>query len=430
MCSSDLVLHPTTYFQGIRLYNGTFIMGGVEMEGEGYVCEFCLKNDESIVIYDPDGKFVASWDLNIYNSLKVTKIEGDTVTLAPFKYVEGEDENLASWDYLIPTRSALGEYTVRYMVEGDWNHKDSRIGSVEAVIREEQITDITDLAGYTLSLEGDIGVKFYVAMKNELIASPNAQMVFTVPEGNKTTTQIVKVSDVVGKVTPMEIEGVSYYPFKCTVSAKEMASVIKAQMMSDDVAGDVYEFTVKGYADYLLANPGKFPEFENAQDLVKAMLNYGAAAQVYFGVEGTGPANSSLSTDDKNLSNVDVPYSAEANYLPAGVTFAGASLGTKTKMTLTLYFTGAENATFKYGGEEIEPEIIGGYQVIRINDLYANNISGGYTVFVDGGYITYSPLNYCYKVDNGASYSPVLKNLCKAIYQYAVKADEYFAQQG
>lgn len=433
--SSDLrvgdVLNPTTYFQGIRLYNGTFIMGDKEVSGDGYVAELCFSRDDGyIVVFDPDGRFIAQWDSNEYNSLKVTKIEGDTVTMVPFMYVEGADPDLTEWSDDIPTRSAIGEYTVRYKLEGDWNHKDSPIGSVEAVIREEQITDITDLAGYTLSLEGDIGVKFYVAMKDELLTNRDAQMVFTVPEGNKTTTQIVRVADVVAMELPIHIDGKEYYPFKCTVSAKEMASVIKAQMMSDDVAGDVYEFTVKGYADYLLANPGKFPEFENAQDLVKAMLNYGAAAQVYFGVEGTGPANSSLSEAEKDLSTIHVPSSAEANYLPAGVTFVGASLGTKTKMTLSLYFTGAENATFKYGGEEIEPEIIGGYQVICINDLYANNISGGYTVFVDGGYITYSPLNYCYKVDSGASYSPVLKNLCKAIYQYAVKADEYFAQQG
>ena len=280
-----------------------------------------------------------------------------------------------------------------------------------------------NLAGYSISLQGDIGVNFYMELDESIVNSDTAYMQFTLPNG---TAPKVMVKDV--KSNAQTVGGKTYYVFKCNVSAKEMASEIKAQIIDGDKAGTEYTYSVKDYADYLLAHTAEKADYAAAAPLVKAMLNYGANSQTYFGVEGT-LANAGLDDADKVLGDVTIEHSTPViSALPEGVTFEGASLSLKSETTLSLFFknTSGDPVTFKYGSDEITAVDNNGYLQVTITGIKAKQLSSDFTITVgDSGSVTYSPMNYCKTVLEG-EYPDNLKNVVKALYKYSQEADSYF----
>ena len=271
------------------------------------------------------------------------------------------------------------------------------------------------LTGYSVSLEGDIGVNFYMELDDSVAANENAYMQFTLPNSD---TPKVPVSEAAQKT----VGGKTYYVFKCNVSAKDMASEITAQMFDGDKAGTEYTYSVKDYADYLLERP-EVEEYANAAPLVKAMLNYGAASQRYF-KEGTAIG------EVQDMTDVTVPNTFkfdETNIaLPEGVTFEGATLSLKSETTLSLYFKGLPADTkFICDGKTVETAKNGEYVVARIRGIKASELENDFTVTFKGVSMTYNAMAYCYNVLNGDTHDEDLQNVCKALYLYAQAAINY-----
>ncbi|MCR5479774.1 MAG: leucine-rich repeat domain-containing protein [Ruminococcus sp.] len=283
------------------------------------------------------------------------------------------------------------------------------------------------LYGHSITLDGSIGVNFYVELTGELLASNTAEMVFTVPSGSKTETQTLLVKDVIAEGSnKVVIGGKTYYKFKCSVSAKDMASTITAQLVDGEKSGTKYTYSVKDYADYLLTHTD-VEEYANAAPLVKTMLSYGAYSQQFFG-EGTPLADSYKG----NVSDVAIPatfkYNAEKTDLPENVTLDGVTLSLMSETTLSLYFKGLpKNTEFLCSnGNSVETVFNGEYVIARIRGIKANDLDSIFTVTFTGGSVEYSPMTYCYNVLTGGSTDEKLQNVCKVLYQYAQAANEYF----
>ena len=155
-------------------------------------------------------------------------------------------------------------------------------------------------AGHTLSLDGDIGVNFYMELDSSIASSQTAYMQFTLPSGSDQAVSKLYVKD----AQTDTIGGKTYHVFKCNVSAKEMTSAIKAQLINGDDKSVVYSYSVKEYAGYILDHTGDSEAYAKAAPLVKAMLNFGAYSQIYFGFRTSDLANKDLSEADKDLGNV------------------------------------------------------------------------------------------------------------------------------
>ena len=301
--------------------------------------------------------------------------------------------------------------------------------------------DATHLYGHSISLDGDIGVNFYMELNDSVKNSETAKMIFTVPNGSKTETQELFVKDVLDKTAT--VDGTTYYQFKCKVSAKDMASDITAQIVDGDTKGTKYTYSVREYAKYILDNSNDYSvEIVN---LVKAMLNYGSAAQEYFGV-GDTLANSDLDTDYDavdwvSAGDIDKPYDFDKynRYLPEGVTFEGVTLSLKSETTLSLYFKSENEMTFD-GCHNFETrsnyyadiERTGDYWVFRIRGISAAELDDRIDLdfwvpaIDDGGFVEYCPLTYCYNVLNRNEGTPQLQKVCKALFLYNQAANDYF----
>ncbi|HRR77304.1 MAG TPA: carbohydrate-binding domain-containing protein [Ruminococcus sp.] len=310
-----------------------------------------------------------------------------------------------------------------------------RFEIINSSVNFDFIGDIVDMGlgehlyGHSITLDGGIGVNFYVELTDELLESKTAEMVFTVPNGTKTDTQTLLVKDVIANKSNSVVSGGrTYYKFKCSISAKDMASTITAQLVDGEKSGKKYTYSVKDYAEYILEH-NEVEEYAKATPLVKAMLNYGAASQTYFGIEGTA-ANVGLDDADKALGNVTIPekykYNDANTTLPTGMTFEGATLSLKSETTLSLYFKGLpEDTEFTCNGKIVETAKNGKYVVARIRGIKANELENDFTVTFEDGSVKYSAMTYCYNVLNGGSDEDNLKNVCKALYLYAEEASKY-----
>ena len=283
-----------------------------------------------------------------------------------------------------------------------------------------------ELYGYTLSLDGDIGINFYMELSDAVAKSSTAKMHFTIPKNGDPDTKDIKVSE----ATQVEMGGKTYYVFKCQVAAKEMTSDITAQIIDGDKHGELDTYSVKEYADYLIAHAEENEEWEKAVPLVKALLNYGAYTQIYFDKNPGMLANVGLTEEEKALGEVTVNVSDyDVSGLPAGVTFGGATLSLKSETTLSLYFKSDSTLTFSCDGYKVETVKNGEYQVARIRGIKSAHIGDMLTLKVNGiEAVTYSPLNYIKEALNGGTDDVNLQNAVKALYLYWDAAQAYFSE--
>ena len=286
------------------------------------------------------------------------------------------------------------------------------------------------LAGYSLSLTGNIGVNFYMELSDQIIADKDAYMQFTLPNG--TVTKVL-VSE--AQTNTMINAEKTYYRFPCEVASYEMTQDIKAQMFDGNgKCGKEYTYTVRDYAQYLIDHADLY---QDAYHFAVAMLNYGACSQKYFNKAVDELANKYL--NDNELEILDrfegyidnfVANKAENKVLGQ---FAGLSMVLKSETTLNIFYEPKEGIdvsklNFIVDGKEITPVKRGQYYILSLENIRANELGNSKTFTVTDGTNTlsgdYCAMMYCYQVLQAAkgAYADDLVTLVKAFSDYAYTA--------
>ena len=345
-----------------------------------------------------------------------------------FKYpVSSEDEKTVCHvptDYLMGYTSYCNSVNVKF------------VGGAEEI---NMGSGNSHLYGYTLSLEGNIGVNFYMSL-DEAITGKNstAYMLFTV----NGKTQEVMVKDLTATDD-------GYYIFRCNVAAKEMTDTITAQFyLADGVeSGPSYTFAVRDYASYILNHTasGEIGHDPKVVALVKAMLNYGACSQIYFGYNTGNLANAILDEADRTIAAV--PEDQIAQYTYSGVTqftagnrlisLYSVSLSTKSELIMNFYFKGLPTDTVVMcNGKKLTTSLStdGSYTKVTVTGIKIQDIDEDYTIsFTYEGVdcsLTYSPMNYCYNVITrpvSATRTQELKDEVASLYWFYRAAENYMA---
>ena len=319
------------------------------------------------------------------------------------------------------------------------------------------------LAGYSLSLTGNIGVNFYMELTDDVVNDESAYLNFTLPNG--TTSKVyVKGTHEDGSTATTDTtvkNGVTYYVFTCEVAAKEMTSDIKAQMIGNDgeKKGKVYTYTVKEYADYILSHTSaEGSNYGSATvQLVKGMLNYGGAAQKYFGYKTDQLASDGLALtepvfDDTNIINFIKDEANKAsiiNYSDSDkVTFKSAYLSLNSTTDLCVYVQFAEDVTVQedmfailFDSNEISKNQ---YEVTKVNEgncykitlhgIKASQLQEKYVFEVnlsdtEQAVLKYGATSYAYTVMSSACDNidniESLREVVKALYAYGSCAQGY-----
>ena len=337
---------------------------------------------------------------------------------ATYKGCEGKPGDAVSYEYSNTEKNTYGDHPDADN-DGRCDDCDQYIDGIGA-----------KLAGYSLSLTGNIGVNFYMELSDNIIADEGAYMQFTLPNG--TVTKVL-VSDA---QTNTEIkEGTTYYRFPCEVSSYEMTQDIKAQMFDGNgKCGKEYTYTVRDYAQYLINHVDLYVD---AVPFAMAMLNYGACSQKYFNKAVDELANKYLSDDEQEIPDrfdgyIDKFVAKKAENDALG-RFAGLSMVLKSETTLNIFYEPKEGIdvsklNFIVDGKEITPVKRGQYYILSLENIKANELENSKTFTVTDGTNTlsgdYCALMYCYQVLQAAqgTYADDLVTLVKAFSVYAYTA--------
>ena len=368
---------------------------------------------------------------------------------ATYKGCEGKPGDAVSYEYSNTEKNTYGDHPDADN-DGRCDNCDQYIDGIGA-----------KLAGYSLSLTGNIGVNFYMELSNDIVNDESAYMNFILPNG---TTSKVYVSgtheDGSTATTDTTVKnGVTYYVFTCEVAAKEMTSDIKAQMIGNngEKKGTVHTYTVKEYADYILSHmSAEESDISKATiQLVKGMLNYGGAAQKYFGYKTDKLASDGLTltgtvfNDTSIINNItNEANKASVTCANAKVTFKSAylSLNSTTDLCVSVQFV--DDVTVKEdmfaiwcNTDQISKDQ---YEVTKVNEencykitlhgVKASQLNEKYAFYVELSNTEYAELaygtnSYAYTVMSSACDNinniESLREVVKALYAYGSCAQEY-----
>ena len=488
-CPNSIVVTKAQNSEGIGLYPnayGSFLSSSFYIIQDGVTISDEFKESSChsgylVFDYSDNGEHKLKvksiqkneWDYVSYSGMDPIYINGQEYTFEKeLTFVEEKPATCADYGkkahyedqfgnkYLDNNESTLiDEYSSELLIDPTGLHTDD--GTGKCSVCGKILDEIgAKLAGYSISLDGSIGVNFYMELNGGFISRvrygselyQNAYMKFTLPDGSTEQVKVIDAlndeSSVYTKQHEDEYGGTYtdyYYMFQCHVPAKEMTGTIKAQIIVDEengIVGNEYTYSVKDYADYLLAHVDDNDAFKKAADVVKSMLVYGAYAQKYFDhftdnyaydLEAADSEISSVSSDDlKDYSQSELEVTETDN-----VKFIGTNLSLLSETTLRLFFSvngNIEDVEFECNGEELEAKKYKEYFYVELDNIAAKNLGDKFVVEITDtagqtGKVTYSPMAYAYLVLSRPTdeiRTDNLKMLMKALYNYNRKAVEYF----
>ena len=291
------------------------------------------------------------------------------------------------------------------------------------------------LYGRSITLKDNIDVNYYMEMSDSVFEH-DAYLEFKI--GGQTYK--LNASD----AAEVNESGKTLYKFSCLVNAAQMSDTIETRIVIDNNTKEEFSYSVKEYASELLSKSSEYPT--ETVKLVKALLNYGTAAQTFFKYNTGKPANAILSDTDKAVAAADFDaYKAvikadSANGAIDGLTYYGSSLICKSEMTVRHYFildNGSDINNYKFSyidteGYEVSliPKKVsdGGVYCVDISGIMACSLNKNYVCRVTGMdnsqtiELDYGPLSYAYSVANSKDSSKELMNLMNALYMYSEMA--------
>ncbi|MBQ2940163.1 MAG: hypothetical protein IJE00_07335 [Clostridia bacterium] len=233
----------------------------------------------------------------------------------------------------------------------------------------------------------------------------DTQLAVEIPSDHDVTElQLAVTADGVTQYLPIPNNGIdTVYTVTMSTAAKDMTAEYTLQVVDADkqAVGASRTTSIRQYAETLLT--GNYSDSVKA--VAKAMLNYGAAAQVYFETRIDDLANADYELD---LTAVDVSGIADTvkeNSLPS---YLGCSLILKSETHIRLYFTEAVT----------DAQQTGNRYYLSIDGIGADDLNTVYTVEVDGATYRLSALSLAKTVIEG-EYSEDFKDLMRTLVLYA-----------
>lgn len=303
--------------------------------------------------------------------------------------------------------------------------KENKINYVY-ITDDDSVKNKLTAKGSALTLTENIKAKVYVALSLDILKDNGAKARITYPDGSFKDILLTDCETV--KYNNESVKEISYDSVPAKISEQVNICVIK----SDGTKSNSYTFAPTDYL-YACINQS-LPE----AGIAKALLNYGAYAQQYFGVNTSNLANNKLTDNAVGaLSINEVLQSTKAENVAslhnADLEYIGSSLVCKSGTDMKIYFRNKNGLslsqlTQKYAFDaNYNISLDGSILCLRINCLYPRNLSNTYSVTITGAKETLggtvSPLSYIRK--GVQSSDTKLQNLCKAMYLYNKEAVKY-----
>ena len=265
---------------------------------------------------------------------------------------------------------------------------------------------------WNISLRDDICPNYYLTISDSVANSTLVNV--TVGNGETVTYNTAALTKKDG-----------CYVVSVPVAAAQMTDAIEIQILVDGQMVETKTYTIAQYADTVL----KDQALSQYHNLVKAMLHYGAKAQLYFAHNTENLADTGYET----LNPAAVPDTASELTVDgsvSGISFYGASLVFENKIAVRYYFrasNGVDGCTFKVGETVYQAVQKNGLWYVEIPGINPQDYGKVMTLTVSDGSsnmtVAYSPMHYITRMYNKAGAKQSLKDLLCAMYGYYLAAD-------
>ena len=391
--------------------------------------------------------------------------QGLTSQNKPYDWISGKDftfSYMGTRNYLIHGTSygfiEVNETCVHSYTEGVCVYCGAKDPNYVPPVPESTLVG----KNFSLSFEDEILVNFYYAAENCDIAQ-TGMLVYTEDPG---TADITTAHWIYSKYTYLADSGL-YMVQTDGIAAKNMGDSLYfaayAQLTDGSfIYSPLYDYSPKKYATNTLNRAGSS---DSMKALCVAMLNYGAAAQEYFGYRTDDLMNAALTAEQKALvANYDASYfSGAVAVAPDKIGSFGATAGFSGK-SASVSFEGAFAINYYFApGQSVDDQITFYYwtpeDYAAASALSTSNASGKLTMkrqdngsywaqlsgipakaidstyYVAGvytsetqirctGVVAYSLSKYCL---NNAKPGNAMQDLAAATAMYGYYADAYFA---
>lgn len=321
------------------------------------------------------------------------------------------------------TVTSQGAY-VTFAVEGKGNYQIVAYYKNSDITKASPVTPMMtglffdkeiypEVTSTSLSLEGDIGVNYYVGAR-----------------GQDLTNTYMKVEYSNGNVerVPASIKNADgTYKYQVKVAAKDYAGTMKMRLYNEEgmPVSREFEYSAASYVQTIL-NAGASVYGEKLVALATALDDYGkAAANLFYGENNTFAGNVSVVT----LDTLSAYQFSMAGSVPAGVTITDFSLSLKSTTSLKVYFTATSlsGIVCKVGDTVVTPITTGAANeyCIVIENITAKDLDTNYVVNIGGCELTLNTLSYAFRALEYSS-DANLKVAMQALYLYNQAANEYF----
>ena len=271
-----------------------------------------------------------------------------------------------------------------------------------------------------LALGGNIGLNFIVELSENLVKDESAFIRFTYQD------YVVEIPLSEGEESVKN--GVTRYTYSCPITSRHMTDAITAQIYNaNGPVGDSASDSVRNYCDRLF----KINKDPKLADLMYAMLNYGAAAQIQFNYKPEDLANSLLSEEQKELHYVDLSDCAIQKIgKDEGIKAATATMFLDSETTIRIYYRllgdkPIDAYTITIDGEVVEPTPEGDRYYVEIQDIAAHRLDDMHTITAGGETLIYGPMSFAYTVLTTEPEGSSFYNLALALYAYTAAAENY-----
>ena len=297
--------------------------------------------------------------------------------------------------------------------------------------------NLLTVKGCSVSLKENIGVNMYASFSDDILEDDGAKVRFTYADNSYIEVPLSNYMS-----TTYNNENVKKITFD-TVPAKLTEKIKVSVIKSDDTQTNMFSFSTSDYL-YALINSTDKSIDANQKNIAKALLNYGAYSQIYFGVDTADLANKKLTDNTVEKTDSDTVIKSiqgQENGLFSNKDFEyiGSSLVCDSSTDLKLYFVNKSRLTMKQIENQYDISVANknthGFDVgtdgnilwIKVKDLRPNELEEMYSVRIlsdDGSVIVeISPSVYIKKAL--LSEDVKLENLSKAMWMYGQAVKDY-----
>lgn len=412
------ILSSNTYIQinnkpQYRAYiNGMYFVANWKATVMPSVTEYSKDN--------PTGKDVSSeYDLTVEPTRKdvtdITRNKDGSVTMCNKSDKRNEQNDI---EFIWTPKVSDGRETLKQT----YSMNDFSYDEADQTIQAQQSVTLID--------NNTLGLNIYWTAKDSLYGAVKYSV-----EGEPYNTwyQTLESSNV------SDDDGLNHYKTTLKLGAAQLAKNIKVQFVMRPGYGDdvIKEFTtsVASYTKKLLDSTDA--SYAMYKPLLKSMLNYGAAAQSYFGYDTKTPANSCLADKDKTIGDIpkkDIDrFNINKKFHIKGLTYYGTSLVLGDKVTMRHYFKLEEGRDISnysaymivrsdessYYSNKCKFQKKGDLYYIETTDSFKSIFERSTIEISDGNnleYFMYSPMNYVAKAYVKGNMKPELKKLINSMY--------------